>query len=106
MVTTLEKTFHVEEHIDKVWDYLSDPNKIVTCVPGASLTEKVDDKNYKGEVTMKFGPIKVKYNGLMTFEEMNAETRKMVLKGKGVDDKGKGAWVARHPHIRPGTIYS
>ena len=66
MVTTLEKTFHVKEPIDKVWDYLSDPNKIVTCVPGASLTEKVDDKNYKGEVTMKFGPIKAKYNGLIS----------------------------------------
>ena len=61
--------------------------KIVTCVPGAALTEKVDDSNYKGEVTMKFGPIKAKYNGLMTFEEMDKENRKMVLKGKGVDDK-------------------
>lgn len=91
MVTTIEKTFQVNEPIDKVWDYLSDPSKIVTCVPGASLTEKVDDSNYKGEVTMKFGPIKAKYNGLMTFEEMNKETRKMVLKGKGIDDKGTGS---------------
>ena len=91
MATTIEKTFQVDEPIDKVWDYLSDPSRIVTCVPGASLTEKVDESNYKGEVTMKFGPIKAKYNGLMTFEEMNKETRKMVLKGKGVDDKGTGS---------------
>ncbi len=91
MVTTLEKTFHVNEPIDKVWDYLSDPSKIVTCVPGAALTEKVDDSNYKGEVTMKFGPIKAKYNGLMTFEEMDKANHKMVLKGKGVDDKGTGS---------------
>ena len=91
MVTTLEKTFQVDEPIDKVWDYLSDPAKIVTCVPGASLTEKVDDKNYKGEVTLKFGPIKAKYDGLITFEEMDVENRKMVLKGKGLDSKGAGS---------------
>lgn len=91
MTTTIEKNFEVNEPIDKVWNYLSDPTKIVSCVPGASLKEKLDERNYKGGVSLKFGPVKAKYAGQITFEEMDAEAHKMTLKGKGLDSKGKGS---------------
>ena len=91
MKTTLNKQFHIEEPIDVVWGYLIDPHKIVTCVPGASLTEQIDDTNYKGEMTLKFGPVKAKYAGQITFEEINEETKNMRLLGKGLDSKGKGS---------------
>ena len=63
MRTSIEKEFVLPEAIDQVWTYLSDPARIVGCVPGASLTEKVDEKNYKGQVTASFGPVKASYNG-------------------------------------------
>lgn len=91
MVTTITKDFEIEEPIEKVWASLSNPNEIVTCVPGAAITEEIDDKNYKGEVTMKFGPIKAQYDGEITIEELDETNHKMVLKGKGLDSKGKGS---------------
>jgi carbon monoxide dehydrogenase subunit G len=91
MKTTINKTFQVNQPVDKVWSYLSDPEKIVPCVPGAALTEKVDDQNYKGEVVMKFGPVKAKYGGEITFEELDNANHRMVMKGKGLDSKGKGS---------------
>ena len=91
MTTTISKKFEVNEPIDKVWDYFTDPEKIVVCVPGASLTEKIDDRNYKGGVTLKFGPVKASYAGEITFEEVDEANRKMTLKGKGLDSKGKGS---------------
>ena len=91
MKTTIEKTFQVQESKAKTWEYLSHPAKIVTCVPGASLTEKIDERNYKGEVIAKFGPVKTKYNGQITIEELDNANYKMVLKGKGLDSKGKGS---------------
>ena len=91
MKTTINKTFIVENPIGIVWDHLSDPSKIVTCVPGASLTEQIDDRNFKGEVTLKFGPVKAKYAGQITFEDLDMETYKMRLNGKGMDSKGKGS---------------
>ena len=90
MTTSITKSFHVEHPIDAVWSNLTNPAQVVTCVPGASLTETVDNDNYKGEVELKFGPVKAKYDGLITFLERNAETRKMSLKGVGTDSKGKG----------------
>jgi len=91
MKTTIEKEFDVQEPIPKVWEYLSDPTKIVECVPGASLTEKIDDKNFKGQVTSSFGPVKASYNGEIKITEIDAVNHKMNLVGKGLDSKGKGS---------------
>jgi hypothetical protein len=91
MKATIEKKFTVNQTIDKTWELLTDPTKIVSCVPGAELTEKVDENNYKGKVSMKFGPVSVKYNGQVTFEKSDAANHELVLNGKGMDDKGKGS---------------
>jgi uncharacterized protein len=90
MTTSITKVFLVNNPIAEVWENLTDPAKIVGCVPGASLTEKIDEDNYKGGVQLKFGPVKAAYDGLVTFTERNAEAKKMTLKGTGVDSKGKG----------------
>ena len=90
MTTSINKVFIVEHPVAEVWSNLTDPAKIVTCVPGASLTEQVDENNYKGKVQLKFGPVKAGYDGLITFVERDAAAKKMSLKGIGVDEKGKG----------------
>src|ERR1017187_3126867 len=90
MTTLINKVFEVEHPVDEVWSNLTDPNKIVHCVPGASLTEQVDENNFKGKVQLRFGPVKAGYDGLITFTERDAAAKKMSLKGIGVDDKGKG----------------
>ena len=90
MTTTIEKSFSVDASIDKVWALLNEPDVLVACLPGASLTEKVDDANYKGEVNMKFGPVKASYTGLITFEDIDHDAKTMKMIGKGTDTKGKG----------------
>ncbi len=91
MNTQIVKEFEIEQPIAEVWKNLADPAEIVVCVPGASITEKIDDKNYKGEVVTKFGPIKAAYAGDIEIVELDEENRKMVLKGRGLDSKGKGS---------------
>lgn len=91
MNTKIQKIFELEEPIGKVWASLSNPEDIVTCVPGAQITDKIDDRNYKGEVTIKFGPIKASYTGDIEIVELDETNHKMVLKGKGLDSKGKGS---------------
>lgn len=91
MKTKIDKTFQVEEPVDKVWNLLSNPEKVVVCVPGASITEVVDEKNYKGTVSLKFGPVKATYDGAISIEELDEAGKNMVLKGNGLDSKGKGS---------------
>src|SRR5580658_6780644 len=63
MAVRIEKTFEVSEPIDKVWALLSDPRKVVSCVPGAKLTEAVDDRTFKGAISVKVGPSLTEFKG-------------------------------------------
>ncbi len=91
MNTQITKEFEIDQPIGEVWKNLANPEEIVVCVPGASITEKIDDKNYKGAVVTKFGPIKAAYAGDIEIIELDEENNKMVLKGRGLDSKGKGS---------------
>ena len=90
MEATITKKFSLEAPIEQVWKSLSNPREISGCVPGATITDQIDDKNYKGEVTLKFGPIKTKYDGEITIVEMDNDAHEMLLRGTGLDSKGKG----------------
>lgn len=91
MNTIIKKQFEIDQPIGVVWKNLSNPEEIVVCVPGAAITEKVDDNNYKGEVVTKFGPIKAAYAGDIGIVSMDHDNYKMQLKGRGLDSKGKGS---------------
>jgi len=91
MKTQIKKEFHVPAPIAQVWKSLADPEDVVTCVPGASITEKIDDANYKGAVVTKFGPIKASYAGDIEIVELDEANHQMTLKGRGLDSKGKGS---------------
>ena len=90
MKAKVDKSFDVNHPVNVVWEYLKDPSKIVSCVPGAELTEKIDDQNYKGKVSLKFGPVAAKYNGQINIEKEDADNYELFLKGKGTDSRGKG----------------
>ncbi len=90
MNTKLEKSFEVTQSPNLVWEHLIDPEKVMDCVPGISIEEKVCDNRYKGKVDMKFGPIGVNYKADIVYDEIDFESRKITLSGKGVDTKGMG----------------
>lgn len=91
MKAQLEKSFEVPQGSDLVWEHLIDPNKVMDCVPGVSIDEKVGENHYKGKVGMKFGPIGAKYDADIFYDEIDAENRKIIITGKGVDVKGQGS---------------
>jgi len=90
MNANISKTFQVAHPIDIVWANITNPEKIVVCVPGASLTEMIDENNFKGEVELKFGPVKAKYGGSISLLERDVQQHSMKMKGAGTDVKGKG----------------
>lgn len=90
MKAQLEKSFEVPQSGALVWDHLIDPNKVMDCVPGVTIDEKVGDNHYKGKVGMKFGPIGAKYDADIYYDDVDPENRKIILTGNGVDVKGNG----------------
>ncbi|HEY6352194.1 MAG TPA: SRPBCC family protein [Candidatus Angelobacter sp.] len=90
MAVKIEKTFQVQQPIEKVWNFLSDPKKVVVCVPGAKITEQVDDHNYKGSISMKVGPTVTDFSGEIQILRLDAQAREIEILGKGKDVRGKG----------------
>lgn len=87
----IENAFTVAKPLDQVWDYLLDVHKVAPCMPGAELTETIDDRNWKGKLTMKFGPVSMSFAGSVTLEERDEAAHRVVLHAKGTEQKGKGA---------------
>jgi carbon monoxide dehydrogenase subunit G len=91
MGVKIEKSFQVSHPADVVWNFLSDPRKVVTCVPGAKITEQIDDRTYKGAITVKVGPSVTDFKGEVQIVRLDAEAREMEIQGKGQDIRGRGS---------------
>jgi carbon monoxide dehydrogenase subunit G len=87
----IKNDFTVPRSIDDVWAYLLDVEKVAPCMPGAELTETVDDRNWKGKLNMKFGPVSMSFAGTVAMEERDDDTHLVKLHAKGMEQKGKGA---------------
>ncbi|MGZ5295730.1 MAG: SRPBCC family protein [Actinomycetota bacterium] len=91
----IENEFAVAAPIDFLWGYLLDVEKIAPCMPGAELTEIVDDRNWKGKLNAKFGPVSLSFAGTVTVENRDDAAHRVVLSAKGMEQKGKGAANAK-----------
>jgi uncharacterized protein len=87
----IENEFDVPAPVDHVWAYLLDVERVAPCMPGAELTEVVDDHTWKGRVNMKLGPVSLAFAGTVTMQERDDQAKRVVLAAKGMEQKGKGA---------------
>jgi uncharacterized protein len=91
MAIRIEKTFQVQEPLESVWKFLSDPKKVANCVPGAQITEAVDDRTYKGVIKVQVGPSVTDYKGQVHIERLDDQNYEIEIAGKGQDVRGKGS---------------
>jgi uncharacterized protein len=90
MAIHLENEFTVPASTDEVWEFLLDPQRVAPCMPGAELTEVLNDRQYKGKVHIKMGPVSLSFNGDVDITERDDVAKRMVIKAKGSELKGKG----------------
>ena len=86
----LENEFTVDVPVQEAWEVLLDLERITPCLPGAALTEETGEDEYKGEMTVKMGPVSQKYDGTVKIEEAAESEHRAVLKANGKDARGQG----------------
>ncbi|HUJ76716.1 MAG TPA: SRPBCC family protein [bacterium] len=91
MEVTLNQSFTVQQPIERVWAFLSDPRKVAPCLPGAELLEAVNDTTYRGAIKMKLGPFSAQFMGEVVVEHMDSAAHEIRMVGKGKDSKGTGS---------------
>jgi carbon monoxide dehydrogenase subunit G len=90
----IRQRFIVEHPVETVWRSLSDIPLVVSCLPGAELTEQIDDARYKGRMRIKLGPIAAAFAGeAMVTRDDAAHTG--TVEGSGADGKSGSRAKAR-----------
>ena len=61
---------------------------VASCMPGAKVTERIDDTHYKGTVALKLGPASMSFRGDIEVKRLDAAARTLQLLAKGTDSAG------------------
>lgn len=74
----------IEATVDEVWAALNDAEILKACIPGCQELEKVSDTEMTAKVVLKIGPVKAKFGGEVTLENLNPpNSYSIVGEGKG-----------------------
>ena len=84
----INKVFPIDGPSSNAWAFLQDIPGVAGCMPGADITEQVDELNYTGSVKVKVGPATMAFKGKITVQGIDADKRELKMQGKGQDVKG------------------
>lgn len=88
MDVTLEKSFPLPGSAEAAWQLLCDIETVAGCMPGARITERIDEQRFKGLVAVRFGPASLSFRGEIAVKSIDATGRTLVLSGRGTDATG------------------
>ena len=87
----IDVSFSVPLPVQQAWPLLLDVPRIVPCLPGASLTADLGDNRYKGQATVKVGPVQLTFAGEAQITDIDTVAHKARVIAKGSDAKGRGS---------------
>ena len=86
----IENTFDVPTGLDEAWKLITDVPSLVSCMPGAELTQTTPDGAYRGIARVKIGPVQLQFNGEARLYDVDAKARTMKVRSRASDAKGRG----------------
>ncbi len=86
----IRNEFEAAQSIDKVWSFFEDIPQVAACLPGADLTNEIDDDRYEGTVTIRLGPVKLEFDGAAEVKERDEANKTIAVDASGADKKGRG----------------
>ncbi|MAJ60380.1 MAG: hypothetical protein CBC48_10405 [bacterium TMED88] len=109
MAIEIIEKMNLEAPPDAAWSFITDPERVVACMPGAELVEQLDEKTYVGKVKVKLGAITTAYKGQVAFDTVDDENHTMRLTGEGRETGGgtaKGSLDVRMTELESGIEMS
>ncbi len=103
MQVTVDKQYPVAASADTAWTILTNIPELTTCMPGAQITEQIDDRHYKGSVKVKVGPAAAAFAGDVEVLAVDAAARTLRMLGKGADKGGSSASMQLTATLVAGT---
>jgi carbon monoxide dehydrogenase subunit G len=91
MKVALDKVFPLAATAESAWLLLQDIETVAGCMPGAKITERIDETHYKGAITVRLGPATMAFKGEIEVLNLDTATRSLHMVGKGSDATGTSA---------------
>jgi len=98
----LDKRFPLEAGIEAAWAVLADVRAVGGCMPGAQITEQLDERRYKGTVRTRIGPASMQFAGEIEVLSRDDAARSLSMTGKGADRAGSAASMTLAARVEPG----
>jgi uncharacterized protein len=90
----LENAFEVPVPPERAWQFLLDVPRVVPCMPGAELTETVDETYWKATMQVRLGPIALTFLADVAREEADNAAQRIVLTTRAREQRGRGGATA------------
>jgi carbon monoxide dehydrogenase subunit G len=101
MEVKLDKRYPIAASVAQSWAVLGDIRATAQCMPGAQITEQLDETHFKGTVKSKVGPALMLFNGEIEVLGLDAAARELKMVGKGADKAGSSASMNLVAHVEP-----
>ena len=88
MAVELDEVVAIAAPINRVWRFLMSPQNIVACMPGAELTEIIDEQHFRGTLKMRVGAVSAAYAGTVTYQRVDEADHTVVLVAQAEDNSG------------------
>ena len=82
--------FEVAAPIGKVWRFFDDIPHVAACLPGTELTDDLGGEQYKGRVSIRMGPVRLRFAGTADITERDDAAKRIVVNAAGADERGRG----------------
>jgi carbon monoxide dehydrogenase subunit G len=87
----IENSFEVPAPRGEAWALLMDVPRVIPCMPGAELTETVDDAHWKATMSVKLGPISLVFATDVARESADEAALTSTLSANARETKGRGS---------------
>ena len=99
---TVAVSREVAASVDAVWRVVSDVDLLAGCLPGAELTERLDEHRARGRARVGVGPIRLSFAGLAQIVEADAGAHTLRALAEGADVGGTRTAADIRLAVEPG----
>ena len=90
MAVDLEHSFTTARAIDDSYAVILDLDRLIPCVEGGSVVERIGPDAVKGQIKVKMGAMSMTFSGTLEIVEQDAAAHRIVLGVKSREAGGQG----------------
>jgi len=88
MKLDIDRSLDLPVSAARAWSFLERIDAVASCLPGAAITERIDETHYRGTVSVRLGPANLSFLGTIEILSRDPVRRELRIVGKGSDKGG------------------